>query len=312
MKKLLLPALAIVLCGSMMAQNSAQLKLNLQKNKVYTLKSVNDLNISQTVNGMQQTQQIKNTSYTSIKMVDAKPEFMIAEVRFDSIFTNTNAMGRNVINSSANPGNIKSADATEVMSAVLNRFCSNPLFVKMDYSGKIVEIVNLKLFSDVVTKDIDSIKGETAPIIKNQVTNMVKLDAVKPMIENTFAILPGKSVSVGESWEVSFPMNSNGMSLTTKSLFKLVSVSNNVATVSAETNIAAVGGKPMDMAGMKINYDDLKGLGKSTILIDVTTGLIKEVTGKNNIAGNLSLNMGGNNMQIPLEIQSESKTIAIK
>ncbi len=312
MKNLLLSALAIVLCGSMMAQNSAMLKLNLEKNKVYKQKTVSDLNISQSVNGMQQSQQVKNMSYSSIKMVDSKPEFMIAEVRFDSIITNMNAMGRTIINNSNNPGNINSTDATEVMNAVLNRFCSNPLFVKMDYSGKVIEIINLKLFADVVTKGIDSVQGQSAPMIKSQVINMVKIDAVKPMIETVYAILPGKNVNVGDSWEVSYAMNANGMSLNTKGLFKLVSVSGNVATVSAETNITAVGGKPMEMGGMKINYDDIKGLGKSTILIDMKTGLIKDVNGKSNIAGNLSLDMGGNNMQIPIEIQGESKVSAIQ
>jgi hypothetical protein len=63
---------------------------------------------------------------------------------------------------------------------------------------------------------------------------------------------------------------------------------------------------------MKISYNDLKGLGKSTLLVDVKTGLIKELNGKNNIAGTMSIEMGGNNMQIPMDIQGESKTVAIQ
>lgn len=305
MKKILFSAFALVLCGSMMAQNSAVLKLNLEKNKVYKHKSVSDLNITQTVNGMQQAQQVKTLSYLSIKMVDSKPEFMIAEVRFDSIITQMNAMGQTAITNSNKPGDINSSNATDVSGALLNRFCNNPLFVKMDYSGKVLEVVNLKVFSDVVTKGLDSAKID--PASKNQLGSMVKLEAIKPSIEGAYAVLPGKSVNVGDTWEVSNAINSNGMNLTTTGKFKLVSVSNNVATIAAESNIAAVGGKPMETNGMKINYDDLKGLGKSTILVDMKTGLVKDVTGKSNIAGNLSLDMAGTNMQIPLEILIESK-----
>ncbi len=305
MKKILFSAFALVLCGSMMAQNSAVLKLNLERNKVYKHKSNSDMNITQSVNGMQQNQQVKNKSYLSIKMVDSKPDFMIAEVRFDSVITIMNVMGQTIITNSNKPGDIKSAVATDISGAILNRFCNNPLFVKMDYSGKVLEVVNLKMFSDVVTKGLDSAKID--PSTKNQLASMVKMDAIKPTIEGVYALLPGKSANIGDTWEVSNVINSNGMNLTSTSKFKLVSLSNNVATLAAESNIAAIGGKPMETNGMKINYDDLKGLGKSTILVDMKTGLIKDVTGKSNIAGNLSLDMAGTNMQIPLEILIESK-----
>lgn len=310
MKKILFSALALVLCGSMMAQNSAVLKLNLEKNKVYKHKSVSDLNITQSVNGMQQNQQMKNSSYLSIKMVDSKPEFMIAEVRFDSIITHMNAMGQNIVNNSNKPGDIKSANATDVTSAILNRFCNNPLFVKMDYSGKVLEVVNLKMFGDVVTKGLDSAKVDASA--KNQLLSMAKIDAIKPSIEGAYAVLPGKNVNVGDTWEVSNVINSNGMNLTTTNKFKLVSLSNDVANLAAESNIAAIGGKPMEMNGMKINYDDLKGLGKFTYLVDMKTGLVKDVTGKSNIAGNLSIDVAGTNMQIPLEIQAESKVEVVQ
>lgn len=305
MKKILFSAFALVLCGSMMAQNSAVLKLNLEKNKVYKHTSNSDMNITMSINGMQQAQQVKNKSYLSIKMVDSKPEFMIAEVRFDSIITQMNAMGQTSVTNSNKPGDINSSNASDISGALLNRFCNNPLFVKMDYSGKVLEVVNLKMFSDVVTKGLDSAKID--PASKNQLGSMVKLEAIKPSIEGAYAVLPGKSVNIGDTWEVSNIINSNGMNLSSTSKFKLVSLSNNVATLAAESNIAAIAGKPMMSNGMPVNYDDLKGLGKSTILIDMKTGLLKDVAGKSNIAGNLSVDAAGTSMQIPLEIQIESK-----
>jgi hypothetical protein len=50
MKKLLLISLAIFFCFGMMAQ-TAELKINPEKNKVYRLKSSSEQVVSQTVNG---------------------------------------------------------------------------------------------------------------------------------------------------------------------------------------------------------------------------------------------------------------------
>ena len=59
MKKMLLSCVAFLFCISMMAQNSVNLKMNLEKNKVYRLKAVSEQTIIQTVNGNQQTVESK-------------------------------------------------------------------------------------------------------------------------------------------------------------------------------------------------------------------------------------------------------------
>jgi len=75
-------------------QNSTDLRLNPEKNKVYRLRSSTEQTIVQTVNGNQQTIE-SETSYTiSLKMVDATAAFIVAEVRFDTIATKTNTMGK--------------------------------------------------------------------------------------------------------------------------------------------------------------------------------------------------------------------------
>ena len=95
MKKMLFSCVAFLFCISMMAQNSVNLKMNLEKNKVYRLKAVSEQTIIQTVNGNQQTVESKTNHNITIKMVDATADFMIAEVHFDILVTSTNAMGKN-------------------------------------------------------------------------------------------------------------------------------------------------------------------------------------------------------------------------
>ena len=58
-----------------MAQNSANLKMNLEKNKVYRLKSVSEQTVTQTINGNQQTVDSKVDYTLSLKMIDVTHGF---------------------------------------------------------------------------------------------------------------------------------------------------------------------------------------------------------------------------------------------
>jgi hypothetical protein len=67
----------------------------------------------------------------------------------------------------------------------------------------------------------------------------------------------------------------------------------------------------MESGGAKITYDDLKGLSKSNMVIDIRTGLLIEETAKTHIAGNLGVSAPGFSMQIPMDINGESKVTAL-
>jgi hypothetical protein len=63
--------------------------------------------------------------------------------------------------------------------------------------------------------------------------------------------------------------------------------------------------------GAKITYDDINGLTKSNMVIDIRTGLMTEEKAKTHIAGNLGISAPGMSMQIPMDINGESKVIAL-
>ena len=300
---------------SIMAQNGVILKLNLEKNKVYRFSSASEQTVSQTINGNQQTTETKSNNTVSIKMVDATADFMIAEVRFDSIVYNNNAMGKTTIVSSISEANIKSSEASDVLSSIMNRLSKNALYIKLDFTGKVLEIVNSKMLSDVIMKDTSSITltGPMASGIKTQIKNMVSDNALKTMIEVFTYNLPGKQVNKGENWNITLNTNSGGMSLNIITNYHLNGVSGNTADITAESNIkAAQNAAPMEAGGTKITYDDLNGLSKSSIVIDVRTGLVVENKAKTHITGNLGITGPGYSMQMPMDISGESKVIALQ
>lgn len=312
MKKILLSCISVLLGIVVMAQSTANLKMNLEKNKVYRIKSTSESTLSQTMNGILQTTNIKTNSTMAIKMIDASVDFLIAEVRFDTIVTNTNAMGKKVVINSTLEGDIKSAEMADVMSCIMNRLSKSALFVKMDYSGKVIEIVNLKMLSEVILKDTAAITGESAAITKMQIKNTVSDKALRTMVEIFTNNLPGKQVATGNKWDVAATMNSGGMSLDIKTSYNLDGIKGNAAKMTAESTIkTSENAEPLVYGPAIITYGDLKGSGKSNIQMDTRTGLLTENTSKTHIAGNLAVSVQGMNMTIPMEIDVETKFVAL-
>jgi hypothetical protein len=248
-------------------------------------------------------------------MIDATADFMITEVRFDTLITNTNSMGKTVNISSVSEGNIKSTETADVMSCIMNRLSKNALYIKMDFTGKVLEIVNSKMLSDVIMKDTSfiTLTGPMASGVKTQIKNMVSDNTLKTMVEMFTYYLPGKQVSTGDNWDVTLRTNSGGMILDIITSYHLDGVNGDAANITAESNIkAAENAAPMESGGAKITYDDLKGLSKSNMVIDIRTGLLVEDNAKTHIAGNLGVSVPGMSMQIPMDINGTSKVIALQ
>jgi hypothetical protein len=103
------------------------------------------------------------------------------------------------------------------------------------------------------------------------------------------------------------------MTLDIMTSYHLDGVKGDAANITAESNIkAAENAAPMESGGAKITYDDLKGLSKSNMVIDIRTGLVIENNSKTHITGNLAVSVPGMNMQIPMDIDGVSKVIALK
>jgi len=315
MKKILFSCVAVISCISVMAQNGAILKMNLEKNKVYRFKSASEQTITQTINGNQQNIDSRTSSTVSIKMIDATADFIVAEVRFDTIIYNTNSMGKTSIISSVSEGDIKSSETAAVMSYIMNKLSKNAMYIKMDFAGKVLEIVNSKMLSDVIMRDTSSITltGMIGSGVKTQIKNTVSDKTLKTMVEAFTNYLPGKQVSVGDNWNVTVQVNSGGMFLDILTGYHLDGINGNNANITAESNIkAAVNADPMLAGGAKITYDDLKGLSKSNMVIDINTGLLIEDKAKTHIAGNLAISGPGFSMTMPMDINGDSKVIAIQ
>jgi hypothetical protein len=299
---------------AMVAQSSINLKMNLEKNKVYRFKSATQQTISQSFNGNQQTTETTVDYTVSLKVLDATADFMVAEVHIDTMKTHTNAMGKTIIVSSAVEGNIKSTESSDVMSCILNRLSKNSIFAKIDYTGKVIDIVNAKMLSDAIMSDTSTIAitGLMGAGVKNQIAGMISAKTLTTTIEMFTYHLPGKQVAAGENWEIDVNTNSGGMSLDINTKYHLDGIKGNAANLTVNSEIkTASNAAPIISGGAKVTYDDLKGISKSTMVLDTRTGLVTEQKAKTQISGNLGISGPGYNMTMPMDISGESNVIAL-
>ncbi len=314
MKKILTAVVIVtIFCFSVAAQTTL-LKMNPEKNKIYTLRSVSEQTITQTVNGIQQTTETKVDYVMSMKMIDLASDFMIAEIRFDTLITTSNAMGKQTKINSAVEGNLKSSEASDIMSCIMNRLSKNAVFSKIDFTGQPLEIINSKMLADIILRDTGSITltGPTAAAIKSQIAGTVSDNNLKTMIGAFTWYLPGKDVRSGDEWTHSQSISSGGMSLDIKSVYHLEGIKGDIANVSAESSIKpADNAAPIQSGGATVTYDNLQGVSKSNLIINIHTGLLIEETGKSHIAGELGISGPGFSMKMPMDINSESKVTVL-
>ncbi len=314
MKRVLFVVIFAALCLAGKSQGKAPLRLNPEKNKVYRLSSVTEQTISQTVQGMAQVTESQTRYVISLKMLEATPGFLVTEIRFDTIDTRTNAMGKTTVITSTREGDVTSEETSSLFSFFMNRLSKNALFVKIDYSGHVLDIVNAGMLADILLKDTASITltGMMGDAVKKEIVNMVSANSLKNMIEVFTWNLPGREVSAGDSWQINQNMNAGGMELGIVSGYHLDNVSDHAAAVTAQSVILArTGAAPLLSGGATVSYDDLRGMSKTTLLIDTRTGLPLENSGKTSISGNLGVSAPGVSMQIPLTISGETTVKAL-
>ena len=125
--------------------------------------------------------------------------------------------------------------------------------------------------------------------------------------------LPGKQVAAGDSWNIVQQISAGGMMLDIITTYHLDGIDGNNAKLTAESDIkTAANAVPIESGGATVTYDDLKGLSKSTMVIDIRTGLKVEDNGKTHITGNLGISGPGFSIQMPMDINGESKVISLQ
>jgi len=310
MKKITL-SISLLLLALLSFSQALVIKLNPELNKTYRFKTLSNQILTQTMGNNEINTYINTIYNTSLKIIEKTNDFFVCEVKFDSMWVSTRNFAMSVEINSNNPGNIKSSNISDVLSAIIHKYCNTPLFLKINDKGIILEIINFNVFKNIILKDIDSINQSIQPQVKMQVLNMVDEKQIKNNIEPIFSYIPEKQINnKNESWKKVLNTENNGIKLTSENTYKISNIENKNLILTVEANISSSSDNITFLQGNKVQYD-LKGISKGNIKVDQNNGFILEQSMKSSIEGSMTVEYGGNNMNIPIRISGETKIIQL-
>jgi hypothetical protein len=302
MKTLISSAFLALLGISVMAQTPANLKLNLEKGKVYNIKSTSKQTIQQTANGQTFNLNVFSNTVVSYKVLKQENDIMDVELKFDTIASKISSPMFNKETNSAKPA------GSDPLEKIMNKVSAFKLIAKISTAGKFIDFVNYGKFKDNVLFVLDSIPATKRDQAKMQADMVIKEPAIRSMVEPLFAYLPEKTVKTGDTWETSYFRVASNISLLTLNSFTLKAVDKNQATVSGKSDIESI---PSTDPAAQMSQD-LKGNMTFDSSLDMATGIALKSTAKGHIAGTVTMKNNGNEMKIPMVMDSESETIMTK
>lgn len=301
--KTLVTSVLFALCAvSLMAQSPANLKLNLEKGKVYTIKSTSKQVIQQTYNGQQFSIDVNANNVITCKVLQQVNDVMDMEFRFDTIASKISSPMFNKETNSAKPAG---SDPQEIL---MNKLSTYKLIAKISTAGKFISFVNYGQFKDSVLFVMDSIPATKRDDARKLADVLLKETALQSMVEPLFAYLPEKEVKTDDSWETSFFIVASNISMLSLNSYTLKGVENNQANVTGTSEIESM---PSNDPNAQMTQE-LKGKSTFDGSIDLKTGLIRKSTSKTQFEGSTTVKNNGEEMKMPMKIDGETTTTMTK
>jgi len=302
MKTFISTSLAIFFGLSLMAQSSVNLKLNLEKGKVYKTKSCNHQTIQRGVNGQQMTMEVTSNSFMSFKQISKENDVMLIEIKFDTIENKINSPMFKKETNSAKP-----AKSNEYFERLMNRFSAFTLTAKISTSGKFIGFENYKIFKANVMEIMDSVPATQKDQVQKQAESFLKEPILQSMVEPLFSYLPEKTVNNGDKWESSYVQSSPQANMLMSNTFTLNSIENNKAKISGKSEIESMPSNEPAKEGDPQMSTEAKGASTSDLTVDLSTGLISKGSIKSHIDGTTTMKNQGNEMKMPFVIDLQSE-----
>lgn len=288
--------------------NEVDLKFNLKKGDVTAYRATIDQTTSQTMGGMEQTVQLNQIfEYTmDVKDIDSNGNFS-TQITYTRVAINMLAGGRDMAFDSDIDDQSASANPLFMSFGALIGKSINVTFTS---KGKITEIDGVDAMIDAMINELAGDNETIKAQIEQSLTQSFNDEQMKQMFGGSFIEYPGKLVKVGTKWADNQTISSQ-FTLNVISNYVVKGIDADFVDLEVTSTIATTPGNKSEMQGMEVSFN-LFGTQSGTIKIDKKSGKVVESTVNQNISGNLSADMGGQNMDIPMTVASKAVTVIIK
>jgi hypothetical protein len=301
MKKFLFFLISATISISAVAQTSVKPVLELEKGAVYTIRNITKQKIQQSAQGQQINLDVTSNRVFRCKVLSLNNNNYEMEFSFDTIATKISSPVFNRESNSAKPGK-------EPAEILLNKLSKTRLKINVSKSGKLVGFIDYPAFKEKILLAIDSMPAGKKDEAIKQAEAITKESAIRSMIEPVFAYLPEKEIKIGDNWETSYISTSNDISTIVMNSFKLDDIKNGELIVSGISELESM---PSTNPNAQMSQQ-LKGKSTFSGIINQSNGIALSMKEKSSIDGATVVKNNGEEMRIPLKIESESETLISK
>eukprot|EP01029_Cantina_marsupialis_P000991 TRINITY_DN107_c0_g7_i1.p1 TRINITY_DN107_c0_g7~~TRINITY_DN107_c0_g7_i1.p1 ORF type:complete len:305 (-),score=26.30 TRINITY_DN107_c0_g7_i1:229-1143(-) len=303
MKKLFTLIALVSVCLAVQAKKY-DLGLNLEIGKEYHQKTTANMNIKQSINGMDMDMTMKVTADMAYKVIAKEGDNFNMDVTYKSLGMEMGTMQGNMSFSSEN------AKPEDIMSTMLSKLANSPFQVKMTRKGIIVEVKGLEALLGNLFEGMDVNEMQKAQLAA-QMEKSYGEEALKQNLEMATAIFPEENVAIGDTWTKKGKIESN-MSVNVSTTYQLKEAAADFYLIHGDSQLDNDADAPfMNQNGMDMRVE-MNGKMISDIKVDKNSGWIKEVKIKQDLKGNTFVKGNAqipDGMNIPMEITGETTVV---
>ncbi len=277
MKKILYTLIAFtVLSGFQHAQHKLEMKLS--KGQTYRHIMDMDMSIKQTVQGTEMDINMKMKCHVVYKIKEVVNSVYDIEASYEKLSMNMGMSGNEMSFDS------DKKDDSHPIAAVLSGMVNKPFTMKMNNTGKIIEVKGIdSLFAGMFDK-IPNLSEEQKEQFKTQFSQAYGEKTLKGNFDMTTSIFPSKAVTVGDTWHMHSKLESS-MPLSIHTVYKLKSVSDSAYHITGESEMATTDNeKYTEVSGMSMRYN-MKGAMQIEIAVNKKTGWLMNGIVRQNFGG---------------------------
>lgn len=293
---------------STFAGNDILLRLKLKKDEITRYRSENSQVITQTVQGMNQVVDQSQIVDYSISVADTYENGnVLVDIVYNRIAVEITANGMEMKFDSDSNNETASQNPQFMGFAAL---VGKSLRAEISSTGKILKVSGVE---EMLEKMLTQIAGDNAGMkaqLKAMLESNFSEDAVKQMFSGSFIEFPENSVKVNKSWSNDYSIK-NQFTLKVLNNYTLKGVDEEKASIDYTSTLTTIPGDKASMQGMEMVFN-LMGTQSGNVEVDLSTGKIVQTTQNQNITGNVTADMGGQTMNIPMTISSNSKTYILQ
>lgn len=294
MKKLYVVAVLIAFtigCGK--TTNRVNIELNLKKGETYKQAMSNKMIVIQEFNG-QRSESETNVSITmSYKVLSDERNMYDLETKINKVEMNMNMGPEGTLSFSS-----ENEVAEDPFSIMLTAMKNKAFDFIIDKKGKVTDVKNTNELWSRVVESLGDIPKEQKDELVSNMENAFGKEKLKGNLEAFTAVLPDKSVEVGDTWTATTTL-SNGMSATIDSKYELVELTGKYAVIEGNATITSDCKEVIKTLEKQTRFD-MQGTMSSKVKIDLKTGWIMEGRVKQNINGDVYVRMQDNVEEIPI------------